>query len=210
MTTTTTSRTMNLARRTSVLRFAAGDVRPPDGEYCCRGGICWPVIVDREGGRMEGFALMAGRHVKTGGTYILAQTPFVCIDHVQDSAGVIQYRGLSTWFVDAWAMWYADAYCWRQPWETNRRYLRQVLESAMIQPKPHLIELDWDRDEDARVIVEEAEATGRLVYELDSPLHQSILAYSVADPSARDQFPAVQALTCALHGLESGTPKERV
>lgn len=199
---------MNLKRRTSVLRFAAGADALPDGEYAIRGGVCWPMIVDRDSGRMEGFALVAGRNVKSRMTYILAQTPFVCIDHVQDESGAIQFHGLSTWFVDGWAKWFAETYCWRQPWETNRRYLIQVINSPMIQPKPRFVELDWDENADARAIIYEAEATGRLQYERESLLHHALLAFGVADPADRDRFPAVQALTCALHGLEVATPRE--
>lgn len=198
---------MNLPRRTSVLRFAAGNGAPPDGEYCLRGGVCWPVIVDKASGRMEGFALVAGREVKSRSTYILAQTPFVCVDHVHDAAGRIQFQGLSTWFVDAWAQWFAEVYAWKQPFETNRRYLIQVLRSEMIQPKPRFVELDWDDDDDARAMIYETEAMGRLIYPRDSTLHRALLEFSVAVPTDRDRFPAVQALTCALHGLEAATPR---
>lgn len=204
----TVSRTMILDRRTAVLRFVQGDCPPPDGEYALRGGICWPAIVEHSTGRMEGFALMAGRHVLSRVTYILAQTPFVCVDHVQDGKGAIQFQGLSTWFVDAWATWFADSYAWKQPWETCRRYLRQVLQSPMIEPKPHFIELDWDDDDDARAIVYEAEATGRLRYEGDSPLHHAMMEFGVAEPTERDRFPAVHALTCALFSLETATPQQ--
>lgn len=207
MTTTTTSRTMHLARRTSVLRFAPGPGAPPDGEYTLRGGVCWPIVVDPADGRMVGFALVAARSVRDGVTYVLAQTEFVCVDHVQDASGRILFAGLSTWLNDGWNSWFCDTYCWHQPWETNRRYLRQVLDSPMIAPKPHFVELDWDDDEDARAAIYEAEAQGRLAYEAQSPLHLALLDYGVALPADRDRFPAVQALTCALFGLEQATPR---
>jgi hypothetical protein len=85
---------------------------------------------------MQGFALVCGRRVADGITYVLSERAFVTVDHVQDDAGRIQFEGLSTWFVDAWAQWFAAVYAWKQPWETNRRYLLQVLRSEMIQPKP--------------------------------------------------------------------------
>lgn len=208
MTTTTISRTMHLDRRTSVLRFAQGDNPPPDGEYALRGGIAWPWIVEPNTARLEGFALLAGQHLPSRTVYILAQTPFVCVDHVQDPDGAIRHRGLSTWFVDGWAQWFGDTYGWHQPWHTCRRYLRQVLDSPMIQPKPHLVELDWDRDDDARAIVSELESTRRLGYPAQSPLHVALLEYAAAQGTERDRFPAVHALTCALFALQTAVPKE--
>lgn len=208
MTTRTVSRTMDLDRRQSILRFAPGEGGPPDGRYTMRGGICWPIVTDPATNQMEGFALMAGRHEPTGVVYVVAQRPFVTIDHVQDADGRIRHEGLSTWFVDCWAQWFADLYCWRQPWETNCRHLKQVLDSPMVQPKPHFVELDWADDADARLIVHETEAEDRLVYERESPLHRAIMEYSVADPADRGRFPAVHALTCALYGM-TWVPREK-
>ena len=207
MTTTTTSRTMNMKRRTSVLRFA-GPYSPPDGEYVVRGGICWP-IMDINAELMQGFALVCGRRVADGITYVLSERAFVSVDHVQDDAGGIQFEGLSTWFVDAWARWFAQVFAWKQPWETNRRYLLQVLRSDLIQPKPQFAELEWTDDRDARYIVDEAEAAGRLRYAAEGPLHLALMAYAVADDADRGKFAAVQALTCALHGLEEVTPMKK-
>lgn len=198
---------MRLDRRTVVLRFERPCAPCPDGEYALRGGICWPTVVD-DSGRMEGFAVCLGRQVASGVAYVLAQRPFVVVDHVTDKAGRIEFEGLSTWFNDCWAQYFCDLYAWRQPWETNRRYLLQVIKSAMIQPKPHLIELDWDDDASARLVVAEQDSLGRLAYEPDSDLARQLGQYSVAPPQVRDRFPAVHALTCALFALETAVPRD--
>lgn len=204
---TTTARTTIRDHGTSVLTFrrVEGETSPPDGEYALRGGICWPICVEPATGRIEGFAVVAAHHLASHATWVLAQTPWVAIDHVQDRAGAIQYQGLCGWLVESWAQWYADTYAWRQPWHTCRRYLTQMLRSPLIQPKPHLIELEWSRDADARAIVAEIEATGKLKYPAQSPLHVALQEYAAAEPSERDRFPAVHALTCALFALTTAT-----
>lgn len=208
MTTTTTSRTMRLSDRASVLRFTGADDACPDGPYHCRGGICWPRPIDKAGSVLQGFAVMCGLHLATRRAYVLAQTPFVAIDHVQDEQGAIQFQGLSTWLIDCWSSWFADTFYWKQPWETNRRYLQQVLRSPMIQPKPHFVALEWAEDSDAWSAVYEAEATDRLRYQAGSPLHVALSEFAAAEPQDKPRFPAVHALTCALFALQSVMPRK--
>lgn len=209
MTTDTRTRTMRLKDRASVLRFRVSDDSntPPDGAYQCRGGICWPIAVDKVGSVRRGFAVMLGLHLDTRRLYLLGQSSFVTVDHVQDDQGRIEFEGLAPWFVDCWARWFADSYGWRQPWETTRRYLSQVLRSQMIQPKPHFIELDWDDDADAVGAVVEADVSGRLVYPAGSEFHKAWIAWAEAEPDERKRMPEVHAVACAVAAMQSVMPR---
>jgi hypothetical protein len=222
MKTLTRARVAQLDKGTVLLRFRSPTDAPPDGEYHMRGGICWPVPDIEAGGGLRGFACLAGMHIPTRCIYVMAQTHFVSIEPVVEhetitqgfntSAHVVRttriaHQGLSQWLTNAWAQYYADSYYWHQSPEVNRRYILQVLRSKMIQPKPHLIEVDWDDDQTAYHAILQAEAMKALVYSEGSPLHAQLLEFSVAEPSERAMFPAVHALTACILGMELSPPR---
>ena len=113
----------NKRRRTSTLHYDEDEVLET-GEYYIRGGVCWPI---RKGvgaqERYEGFIVLGLQHVESGVIYVVEESPFVCIDHVVDSTGRIEFEGISTWLNRIWSKYYANTFCYWQSEDVHRRHL---------------------------------------------------------------------------------------
>jgi len=188
---------MDLERRTSLLYFPAGSVAP-DGEYYLRGGICWPIA--QPGGGIEGFAVLAGEHVKSRVAYAFAERRFQVVDHVPREDGGISYEGIAPWFVRCWAAYFADTFFFHQDEETHRKYLLQVIRSPMIVPEPGFVEAPWGDTGQAIQTLWERIDHGRLKYRRDESVFDELKRFK-ASPGIQPP-PAVWALMCAVAGLD--------
>lgn len=185
----------DLGSGTSMLHFDDGEVM----QCYMRGGVCWPVLTERsDQPEFQGFILMCGQDVKTGEVHVFEQERFVVIDHIicQD---VIKYYGISAWLNRVWTKYFARDYYWHQPHELHKRYLLQVIRSEMVAPKPQFIEVDWEDDAQAQMIVWEYITLDRVRFPKDSELHRELHLVQMKE---KETSPAVYALQCALAGME--------
>lgn len=175
----------------------------PDGDYLMRGGICWPISTP-EG--WQGAALVTGRHEETGAIYVLEEKPFVCIDHIVLPGGALDHEGLAPWFSEMWGTWFCLTYYWNQDTATKRQYVRDVLRSPMVEPKPVIPQVQWQDWESALSQVFLLDAQGRLVYRRAGMVVDAMEVYRASLVNPRPEIlPALHALVCAVTGLAKFT-----
>ena len=174
-------------------------------ECYMRGGICFPVYFEIQGVvDVSGYAIMAGQDVLTGKIYIFEQIPWVSIDNILDDNNVLKYRGLSHWFNQVWAEYFADTYFWQQPDQVSRRIRLQVIRSVMINPKPRFVEVPLPGQNQARTTDIVSSIWPRLKAKTllrsgETPLEAQLAMVKTGD---KQVLPAVHALGCCLMGIE--------
>jgi len=190
----------NLERRTVTLFFKN---REPS-EFYFRGGITWPKIVERAGGRdFEGFALLGGLNIKTKKVEIFEQRSFLTIEHIlkqeTDKKQEIEYHGLGPWFTELWSKYRAKTYYWFQDYELNKRHLLEVLRSEWIIPKPVFREVPWADDSEAQMLVWRYVKLNKLLIDKESQLAQDLM---LVEKGEKESMPSVHSLQCLLTGLD--------
>jgi hypothetical protein len=192
----------NARRRTSTLFF---EEREPL-EFFLRGGIAWPVIVDRaDNTDFEGFAILGGFNLETKKVEIFEQRSFMTIEHIlkhdpHAKTQEIEYLGLGPWFNTIWNKYYASTFYYHQDTELNRRYRIEVIRSDWIKkPKPSFVEVPWLDDEEAQMTVWRYVRFNKLVFEKDSQLAKDL---ALVKPGEKVMKPSVHSLQCLLTGLD--------
>lgn len=188
----------NADRKTSVLFFegaAAGS------EFYMRGGVCWPMLVEREHGAadVQGFAIMAGLEVEAGVVRVFEETDFVSVEHILAPDKTIEHRGLAAWLNTNWSRYFADTYYWNQGGELTRKYRLEVSRSPWCKPKPHFVEIAWQDEAEARQLIWRYVKLNRLRVARDGQLAREMEAAKMDKAAAT---PALHALQCVLAGLE--------
>ncbi|MCP4570578.1 MAG: hypothetical protein GY841_23585 [FCB group bacterium] len=187
----------DMEKQTSTLYFSDGS----NGDYRMRGGVCWPMSVERTPGNpdIEGFILMAGQNVDTGKVFIFEQRTFVVIDHIVNQSGVIEYEGISSWINKCWSKYYARDFFWNQTREHAKSYRLEVIRSKMIDPKPQFIEVGWGDVAEVKHTVWRLVKTGKIWYEKGSQLHEEL---DLIKKGQIESVPSVHAMMCLAYGLE--------
>lgn len=121
-------------------------------DFYMRGAVCWPATVGTGiDTATEGYLLVAGQELATKRIYIFEQTPFVCIDPITSpETGNIQYEGISQRLVIWWSRYYVDTFYWHDHMDTHNRYLRQLIHSEFLNPKPWFVEVIWHDEAQAQ------------------------------------------------------------
>jgi len=120
------------------------------------GGICWPVPVRTDDGlNPSGAAVLLGMDIEHDHVYIFEEREFLCVDHVLRPDGGIDYPGACSFFNMTWKTYFGRRFYYHQDDLTHRRYLRQVVASRMIQPKPRFHEAFWSDDRQAAIVMDE-------------------------------------------------------
>ncbi len=194
------SATFHRSRQTSTLHFRQEDGKYTSEECTMRGGICWPMAI-RQGGRerIEGYAVMLGKNIKTGCVTIYEETPFVCIDHIIDSTGRIKYEGVSPWFNRCWTQYWCSKFYWRDRSATYERYMRELRRSPMIKPKPQLPEVIWDEASEINHIMAKLAMQGQLVADAKLGFIEQQQQHMV---NPDQPYPARHAMMCAIAGMD--------
>ncbi len=187
-------------RKTVQLVFGRQD-HPLNGEYHMRGGICFPVPV-RFGADLgaAGFVLLAGQNVETGVIYVFEERPFLTIDHVIGVEDKIEFEGCCQWFNECWSYYYGRDYYWHQDPETRKTYLLELVRSKMVEPRPHLLEIDWRDDYGIEHLIWRMGNTGKLKFKADGELHDALRLLEVQSDRSM-LIPGVHALKCCLAGF---------
>jgi hypothetical protein len=182
------------------------------GEYYMRGGICWPMMYDKDGNPdIQGFAIMAGQDVETGIVHIFEQFEFVTIEHIIGPDHIFQYHGIAPWFNKCFYRYFGRDFYWHQPDELVRKYRLETIRSKQIEPKPVFIEVPWTDDNDAHLLVFRYVKLKKILFDKDSELHNQLtLAKNPEKLKKRKTLPAVHALQCVLAGLERFPWRKRV
>lgn len=169
-----------------------------DGDYCMRGGVCWPIPTDSGG--LSGYAVMCGRNQKTGHVFVFREIEFSVVDTVIDIEDQAIFHPLGPWLNDTWSRYFAYKYYWRQDAATARQWVRSVFTSRMVEPKPSFIEVAWSDENAAMSILYLLAGTGKISYTEDGGVCRAIQLYN-ANPDPSDSEPALRALVCAMFGL---------
>lgn len=201
----------NAERKTVSLWFHQ-DERGWNGEYYMRGGICWPQEIRTEMGMdVQGYALVAGLDMRKQTLTVFAETNFKAIDHfVSQDSGIIETLGLCSWFNDVRGKFCCDGFYYREEPEHHRIHVMQVHASAMVQPKPHFIEVYAEDDlMQARLVA--WLSSGRLTYNADQGLHQALQRYEVSTQMGTPLYlPALRAMQAVCVGLDRHPPKRKI
>jgi hypothetical protein len=131
--------------------------------------------------------------------HVFEERAFNTIDHVLGDDRRIEFEGVSTWLNRQWTTYYCDRYFWNQEFETNKRWLLQVIRSKMIKPKPQFIEIDWQDEGQALHTVMERAEFNQLRYRKDGGLFRAIEEWTADNGKI---LPAMHALMCCLVGIE--------
>lgn len=188
------------------------DVRGWNGEYYMRGGICWPREVRTERGMdVQGYALVAGLDMTKQTLTVFAETDFKTIDHfIPSGANIIETQGLSAWLDEMRAKFCCDGFYCREEPEHHRIHVMQVHASAMIQPKPHFMEVHAE-DELMQARLVSWLSSGRLAYNAERGLHQALQRYEASSQMGQVVvLPAVSAMQAVCVGLDRHPPRKRI
>lgn len=185
-------------RKVSILYWDGGT----QAEYDIKGGICFPISYEfMQGIHVDGFALLAGQDVRTKVVTVFEQRKFVVIDNIiNPETQAIELFGLAPWFDEMWAKYYGRKFFYHQEPEIARKYKLEVSRSMMIQPKPSMIEIDWQDDSDVIHTVWRYIATNRLKIEKGSELQNQLEMLKTTEK--KQVFPAVRALECVLAAFD--------
>lgn len=187
-------------RKTTRLHFPDDD--HPSLELYMRGGIAWPALIREQGGEIIGHLIMVGMDVATSEYYIEDEAEFVAVEHVTgiDRYGCesIEQVGACDFFNRMFNDYYADHYYYHDHKETQKHYSREILRSAMIRPKPHMMHTAWAEKEQIDRMMFELMATDRLIYGDGTPIHKALTMYE-----ANREYvpPPVRALHACIAGM---------
>lgn len=183
----------------------------PDGTsrlLYIRGGVCWPQLYYKDGRQdLIGYAVLCGEDVDNAEFLVLSERSFLTVDHLlKNGTNVIEHEGLASWFNRMWSDYLCRTFYWHQPEELRRRYLREVLRSSMIAPKPSLPEVHWSDLDAVRQHVWESVKRGLFRADRDGAVLQQL---SLAKIGNNQHLPAVHALCCAMAGMQRSPRRPR-
>lgn len=206
---------LDIDRGLSILWFP-DDGRNPryEGAYYMVGGICWPrMVMTEEGEGAQGYAILVGESLKDKKVWVFEEMSFVTVDHVVGCDGRLEVEGLCTWFNGCWSNYFARLFFWHGDEEMHRRYLRQVLESRMIEPKPDFVEARWTDGTQPLQAIWERLQTKRLNFERNGGVHKGIRQARLGGWDQGDvqgNLPvSVDALMCAIVGMDRFPMEDR-
>ena len=184
----------------------------PNGEYRLRGGISWPVPV---GVQVEGFVILIGEHIKSGIIYIFRQHAFNSIDPIiagmaagAGDAERIPWPYLAEWINEVWAHYFCRHFFWNQDVDLGEHFIRQVSHSALLGRRPIFQRVSWDKSEQqAMMQVIALGSARRLIGREVEGVNKALQMYQV---DTKSFFPALQALSCAIVGLDQMATARRV
>jgi len=121
-------------------------------DFYIRGAVCWPATVGSGiDTATEGYILVAGQELSSKRIYVFEQLPFICIDSITaPETGRILYEGISQRLVMWWSRYYVDTFYWHDHLDTHNRYLRQLIQSDFLNPKPWFVEVIWHDEAQAQ------------------------------------------------------------
>ncbi|MCP3686511.1 MAG: hypothetical protein GY861_28060 [bacterium] len=196
--------TYDKVQKISTLQF---DEKEFNGDYMMRGAIAWPVqITDYE---VTGMAIVAGYHIRKQKVYIFMENHFNCIDHILDENKLIKFMGIAPWFNEAFMKFYCMKWYYHEHSQTHRKYMLNIRRSAMINPKPHFIELDWNESDDMplQVIREWMNREKLIVGDYEGGLYDEMKGMKV---KPEKYSPELKALKTLLIGLDKFPYRKRV
>lgn len=181
-------------RQTSLLFFKDKEAE----EYCVRGALCFPVLVDAPGGRdVVGYALVGCQDVKGGAVHVFEQKDFTVIDHIVKD-GRIQHTGLSQWLNKVWSKYYCRKFFFSQDYELSKKYRLDIHRSVMVEPKPVMIEIETHDDYEMQHTIWSYVKTARVIMEAGSVLFQKLQQLKQGDKQVHPAIYALQVLLCGF------------
>lgn len=171
------------------------------GEFYLHGGLCWPVAVgDIE--NQYGCIIMGGLNCQTGIVHIFEQFCFEGIETAFDQdEGRIVADGLDAFLGQVSGAYGTKRYYVNQDESIHRMYLLQVLRSRQIDPKPVLVPITWQTDEEAISAMNHWRLTGKLVIGSGTPIEAAFQRFRATPGIKLGQVPELHALACLLVGL---------
>lgn len=188
--------TLNPKDRTSTLFFPDR----PGKRYFVKGSICLPMAYEKSGKMIyEGFVILAGQDPSTGIISIFDGRPFLTIEpYIRNEK--IEHDGISFWLNDAWSRFYCRDFFYNQNSSLATQNRVEIQRSMMISPKPVLIPVHWDKDEDSDLVLWRAVRLKQYKAKPGSELENQIKAYNQGD--RKQVLPAVHAFKCLLYGYD--------
>lgn len=187
--------------KTSILQFED----KTSMECYIRGGICWPIVYDTEAGRSQkGFVIVIGLDKHSDKAYVFEEQEFLCVDHVLDEKGLIEYDGVASFFNMAWQKYFCRLYYHHQRTFTHRQYLGQVVRSQTIKPRPQFAEAKWKEDTQAEIVMYDRITRKKLAYKMDGPVHKAIQLRDTdtKELKIKKAAPEIVALLAGLIGID--------
>jgi len=167
-------------------------------EYYMRGGICWPMTVERGGVQdVFGHAVMAGFDIKTGEIRVFEEREWVVVHSILNKDHHIEFEGLAPWLRKLWSEYFALDFFWHQSKVLTKSYRLEVFRSDVIQPKPSFTHIDWSDDEAALHTLWKHVKLKTLITERPSAELLRERKYG-----EKQILPAIHALQCLVEGLE--------
>ena len=188
----------NSDRKTSTVYYDNGE----QVEYYLRGGICWPTNYEEDNAvNYGGYVILAGFDVETKEVCLLAEQPFIVVNHIVNDDGSIGEKGLPEFFNKNWSRYYASSYYWGgQHYETHKTHRLEIIRGDMFQPKPKFVHLPEFKEEDRNVLIWKYLKLQKLLGVLkDTDLYRHMERFR---PDRKDFYPSIHALSCLLSGIE--------
>lgn len=167
------------------------------GEYCVRGGICFPMYVEYPKPDVFGYAVLGCQDIKTGLVTIFEQQAFEVIDNIVKD-GEILHEGIASWLNMCWSRYYGRKFFFAQDYELSRKYRLDIHRSPMIQPKPEIIEIEAYDEADMRHIIWHYVKMRKVKYEKGSELHKVLDVMKHGDKIVHPAVHALQMLLCGI------------
>lgn len=166
--------------------------------YYMLGAVCWPE--PRPTGITEGYALLGGQDVQTGGIVIFEEFKFFTVHHwLNDNGGLVRL-GLEQFFQNCWHTYHCHTYVIAQDEVTHKRHARQVWESKTIQPIPEFVRVPMSEPV-MTGILNMALDVGKFVGDTRSELRKATEIY-LNQPDLDMEPPPVRSLKYLLAGYE--------
>jgi len=198
-------RSMTRDGELTLLEFGP-DAAAPAGAYVMRGGIAWPRR-DKETGRVEGYAVLCGRHEASGTIYVFEEQSFVTVDWLKlDKTIQPDFPPIAPFFGVAWHYYQANVFYWRLLGSLisrqQREYVREVHQCASIKPDVSLPSIEWQDEDRALVRIFMQERQDRLAYRPHDDPAGGVARALIAHKTSPNDFPvALEALSSAMIAL---------
>jgi len=198
-------RVMNMKTGETRLWFDQERSIAPDGTYRMMGGLFFPQSVTSPEGhtRIVGYAMMTGKHVKTGNVYVFSEREWFTADHIlSEYDGGIDHEGLVTWLNEMWMSYYAANYAVRQYDDIQFSFLHDFNRCRMIEPKPKMIDAEWDHPDQPMSLIYRLKQLGLIHFSRIGDLHKQIAEYQANEDRENYIYPAVHCLRCIAMVLD--------
>lgn len=190
-----------------VLRWTE-DSTLTSGSWLIRGGIACPRLTD---GAYSGHAVVIGRCEAPGHgeIVVLADCPWVAVSHVMRPDGQgIEFEGIAQFLSEAWSGYVCNVWYAREHHETIRRATIEIHREPVLQPKPAIVAVEWDDDDDAMLLLRELDLRRRLWYQSQGSVYLALVEYSADKDADLGRYPILRALAAAAYGLTRRRPPE--